>query len=151
MKRTAGRFAILVACLLFFGATPSLAQGPADFAKKSDHPIVGDWQWTPRRTVSACVEVYSFRSDGTATMRSGAETLEDIYDITPAPDDNGRFKLTMTTVKDHGGQDCADREEDDTGRSSTSYVVFGPRFRSLIICEDATSNRCFGPLRRIHR
>ena len=83
-------------------------------------------------------------------MRSGPETLEDIYDIAPAPDGKGRFKLTMTTLKDHGGKDCADREEDDTGRSSTSYVVFGLRFQSLIICEDATANRCFGPLRRVH-
>jgi hypothetical protein len=116
-------------------------------AASIDHPLVGRWQWT--HTASGCVETYEFRNDGTARVTSGEERLDERYDISPIAEGARRYRLTMTTVKDHGGKDCVGSTDDTTGKSSVGYIEFDPSGDSMLFCADATRTKCMGPLRKV--
>lgn len=143
MRRTTPR-AAGAALALALALPLAQAQTPASTI---DHPIVGVWQWT--HAANKCTETYDFRPDGTARVRSGAERLDDTYQISSTPEGHGRYRLVMTTVKDHGGRDCVGSDENATGKTTTGYVGFSPQLDMMIMCADATSNRCIGPLRRV--
>jgi hypothetical protein len=138
MRSVAGAFAAV-------GLAASLHAGSAR-AGSIDHALVGRWQWT--HTGSGCVETYEFRRDGTARVTSGEETLDERYEISPTAESR-RYRLTMTTVKDHGGKDCVGSTDDTTGKSSSGYIEFDPAGDSMLFCADATRARCMGPLRKI--
>lgn len=70
--------------------------------------LVGTWEWT--RKANGCVERLDFRDDGTVAIRRGEERTENTYLMSWAPEPNGRYRLTLVTVKDHGGRDCEDSE-----------------------------------------
>jgi hypothetical protein len=112
-----------------------------------DHPIVGRWQLT--HTASGCVETYEFRDDGTARVTSFEETLDERYEVSSTPEGRRRYRLTMTTVKDHGGRDCVGSTEDTTGKSSVGYIEFSSSTDTMIFCADATGAKCMGPLRKV--
>jgi hypothetical protein len=113
----------------------------------ADHPLVGRWEWT--HTGSGCVETYEFRSDGTARVTSLEETLDERYEVSPVAEGPRRYRLTMTTVKDHGGKDCVGSTADTTGQSSVGYIELDPSADAMVFCADATRTRCMGPLRKI--
>lgn len=138
--------AALLAVALTVGAS-AYAQAQKPVTRTIDHPIVGTWQWT--RAANNCTEVYRFRSDGTATITSGAERSDDTFEISSTPEGRDRYRLAITTLKDYGRQDCVGSEVDSTGKTATGYVGFTAARDSMILCADATSDRCIGPMRRV--
>jgi hypothetical protein len=56
----------------------------------------------------------------------------------------------MTTTRYHAGKDCAGNTQDPTGKPTTSYVLFLPGRTQLIMCNDETSEACFGPLFKLN-
>jgi hypothetical protein len=135
-----------LACCLALALAVPLAQAQAP-ARRIDHAIVGVWQWT--HAANQCTETYDFKPDGTASVRSGDERLDETYEISFMPEGHGRYKLVMKTVRDHGGRDCVGSQDDSTGKTTTGYVAFNPQLDLMIMCVDATGKRCMGPLRRI--
>ena len=109
--------------------------------------IVGKWTWT--RTENACTEVYDYRADGTVHVESGTEITDNTYSIDPTPDRNGFFKMVLKVVKDYGGKDCADSEEDSTGQEQAVYVLFHTSKPLHVVCRDPDLETCYGPLRRV--
>ncbi|MGH8729165.1 MAG: hypothetical protein ACREV9_13665 [Burkholderiales bacterium] len=136
------RFFIFATAL--FSAVPILVQ-----SAEGDHPIVGVWEWT--RKESKCTETYTYRKDGTALVESGQEKSEDKYEITDTFEENNRYRMKVTTVKDNGGKDCAGNGKDNTGQTATVFVEFNDGYKEMIICLDANSFKCFGPLTRMSR
>lgn len=134
------RIALLAVALLPMAA---MAQEPAD-----NTPLYGTWSWT--RPENHCTEIYDFRADGNAYVISGAERTEARYALSPKPGPQGRQRLVITTTKYHSGKDCAERSEDTTGKPATSYVLFLPGRKQLILCNDETSDACFGPLFKLN-
>jgi hypothetical protein len=123
--------------LTLVAATGAIAQQPS---------IVGTWEWT--RKANNCVERYVFRGDGTLSIRSGDENTESTYRIAWSPEPNGRYKLSLATVKDSGGAGCADTAESRTGRQDIVYVLFGGSRTTMILCKSVDGADCIGPLKR---
>lgn len=109
--------------------------------------IVGKWTWT--RTENACTEVYDYRADGTVRVVSGDEATDNTYSIDATPDQNGFFRMMLKVVKDYGGKDCADSEEDSTGQEQQVYVLFHTAKPLHVVCRDPDLETCYGPLRRV--
>jgi hypothetical protein len=95
------------------------------------------------------MEVYDYRPDGTLYVESGAEKTDNTYSIASSPDQNGFFKMVLKIVKDYGGKDCADSDEDSTGQENTVYIRFHSSRSIHAVCRDPNLDTCYGPLRRI--
>ncbi|HEU0199347.1 MAG TPA: hypothetical protein VFR86_02830 [Burkholderiaceae bacterium] len=108
--------------------------------------IVGTWEWT--RKANGCTERYVFRDNGTLAVTSGDESTENVYRMSWTPEPTGRYKVTVKTVKDHGGRDCADSLADDTGLERVLYILFGGSQQTMIACGTPAGPDCIGPLRR---
>lgn len=121
----------------------ALAQSNADNA-----PLYGTWSWT--QPDNRCTEIYDFRPDGNAYLISGSERTEARYALSPKPGPQGRQSLVITATKYYSGKDCAGRGEDATGKPATSYLLFLPGRRSMLMCSDETSDACFGPLFKLN-
>ena len=130
--------------LSFASVAPSAYAG-----SPSPHPIVGTWEWKTERT--KCTEIYTYRRDGTALVESADDRNEDAYEISAATEGNNRHRMKVTTVKDNGGKDCSGSDKNTTGDSTTVYVEFDSSYNEMLVCLDAMSYRCFGPLRRVSR
>lgn len=111
--------------------------------------LAGAWEWTRKK--NGCVEQFVFRENGTVAITRGEERTENTYLMSWAPEPNGRYKLTITTVKDHGGRDCEDSGDDSTGRRSTVYILFSQSRESMIFCAAPEGADCTGLMRRIAR
>ena len=108
--------------------------------------LAGTWEWT--RKINNCSEQHVYRDDGTATIRSGEERSDVTFRLAWSPEPNGRYKLTMTTVKDYGGSNCAESDEDQTGRTDELYVLFNQSRDTMLVCRSPAGSDCIGPLRR---
>src|SRR5256885_4911146 len=106
--------ALLVATVAFSLPLNRTAQAQTP----SGHPLLGKWQWTNPQ--NQCTELYDFRPDGTVPVTSGAEKTDNSYTVAASPDESGFYRLTMKTIKDHGGKDCADDDADSTGQESAN-------------------------------
>jgi hypothetical protein len=111
--------------------------------------IVGTWEWT--RKGNGCSEQYIFREDGTLKIRRGEELTDNTYLMSWAPEPNGRYKLTIVTVKDDGGRDCEGSAENSTGRQSVVYVLFGQSRETMIQCGSPAGADCTGIMHRAAR
>ena len=109
--------------------------------------IVGKWTWT--RVENNCTEIYDYRPDGSLYVESGAERSDNTYAIASAPDQNGFFAMVLKIVKDYGGKDCADSDEDNTGQESTVYIVFHSSRPIHAVCRNPNLDSCYGPLHGI--
>jgi hypothetical protein len=127
---------LLTLAAALFGASAA-AQQPS---------IVGTWDWT--RKSNNCAEQYVFRRDGTVLIKSGDERLERTYLMAWSPEPTGRYKVTLTTVKDSGGRGCADAVETATARQGTVYVLFGGSRATMLVCNSPSEPDCIGPLRK---
>jgi hypothetical protein len=107
--------------------------------------LVGTWEWT--RKSNNCAEQYTYRADGTVSVKSGERQMEGTYLIAWAPEPNGRYKLTKKKVKDSGGRDCSDSGEDS--QRSVAYLLFGQSGTTMIQCKTADGPDCVGPLRKV--
>jgi hypothetical protein len=134
--------ALLVSAL----AMPPLLFAQAVREPGAAHPIVGKWTWT--RTQNKCTEEYDFHLDGTLRVQSGAERTDNTYQIATKPDSRGFYRITMKVVKDYGGRDCGDTDDDSTGDEYTNFFQFDPSISMYIACQQPSLDACFGPLRR---
>lgn len=122
------------ACTGAFGQQPSL---------------VGAWEWTRKK--DGCAEQFVFLENGTATIRRGEKRTENTYLMAWAPERSGRYGLTLTTVKDHGGRDCQGSVDEEIGRSRVVYLLFSQSGESMIMCESPAGTDCTGLIRRVTR
>lgn len=142
----------IVRCLLpLLAAACSAAalaapDGPPLRASGEAHTIIGTWKWT--RKINDCTETYVFRSDGTLSVTSGAERTDNTFTITRAPVERGFFELRTRVTQDHRGTDCAQVDEDDTGKEIVSFILFEPTQGMHISCSEPRLQACFGPLVR---
>jgi len=120
---------------------------PVHAGNSESSDILGKWTWT--RAENACTEVYDYRPDGTLQVESGAEKTDNSYALSSSPDENGFFKVDLKIVKDYGGKDCADSEEDSSGQEQTVYIVFHSSKALHAVCRDPSLDACYGPLHRI--
>jgi hypothetical protein len=137
------RYLVTASAVCFFSFLITLARAA------SDHPIVGVWEWT--RKENNCTETYTYRKDGASLVESAQERNEDKYEISDTAEGSNRHRMKVTTTKDNGGKDCAGNDKDNTGQSATVYVEFDSNYTQMIVCLDATSFKCFGPLKRVSR
>jgi len=129
----------------FFLAAGALAVIVSTDAASQQASIVGTWEWT--RKVNNCSEQYTFRDNGTVSVKSGGDRTESTYLMSWAPEPTGRYRLTMTTVEDSGGQGCMDNtERPDRGRMV--YVLFGASQETMILCNSPEGADCIGPLKK---
>ena len=119
----------------------------ATFAQQPS--IVGTWEWTRKK--NGCLEQHVYSDDGTLLIRSGEKRTENTYLMSWAPEPNGRYKLTVATVKDHGGRDCRDATEDSAGSRKVVYVLFSQSHESMIQCESPAGADCTGLMKRTAR
>ncbi len=133
------RIALLAAITLLTAGTSTGASG-------QQPSIVGTWEWT--RKSNSCSEQYVYRDDGTLSVKRGEKLTENTYLMSWAPEPTGRYKLTMTTVKDNGGRDCADSTADNAGQRSVVYILFSQSRETMIQCDSPAGADCIGPLRR---
>lgn len=108
--------------------------------------LVGTWAWTTG--IDNCTEIYRYYDDGTYAVISGREIASGRYSVSMAPNESGRYVLTRTTLVDHGGTDCANNSEDNTGSSSTLYLQFDATQNAVFKMYHPTKNSGFGPLLR---
>lgn len=127
-------------------AAAMLAAIASTAAVAAQPTIAGEWDWT--RKSNNCSEQYVFRDDRTVSIKSGDERMERTYLMAWAPEPNGRYKVTLTTVKDSGGRGCADTVEGNTARSAVVYVLFGGSGETMLICNSPAGADCIGPLKR---
>jgi hypothetical protein len=124
-----------------------------DMSKKGDanrvgnKTIVGTWTWT--RKINNCNEVWRFYEDGKFAVISGREVILGEYSISEKPNESSRYALHTTNLIDHGGKDCADSNEDDTGKSSINYILFDKTGNIYLPMYHPTNDVGFGPLIRI--
>jgi len=111
--------------------------------------LAGTWEWTRKK--NGCVERFVFRENGTVQIKQGEKSTENTYLMAWAPEPNGRFRLTFTTIKDFGGRDCEDSADDITGRRSVVYMLFSQSRESMIMCKSPEGTDCTGLMRRIAR
>ena len=110
------------------------------------HPIIGTWKWT--RKFNNCTETYVYGSDGSLSVTSGAERSDNTFTVSRAPVARGFFEVRMRVTKDHRGTDCAQVDEDDTGKEVISFILFEPTQGMFISCSEPRLQACFGPLVR---
>jgi hypothetical protein len=115
-------------------------------AASTQPSLVGEWNWTRKST--NCAETYVFRDNGTVSIKSGDANLERNYLMAWAPEPNGRYRVSMTTVKDSGGQGCADTVEGNTARSGIVHILFGGSGETMLMCSSPAGADCIGPLKR---
>lgn len=135
--------------LLLLTVPALLAAGACASAFGRQPEIVGTWEWTRKK--DNCPEQYVYRQDGTLSVRRGEEQTENTYRISWAPEPNGRYRVTVVTVRDDGGRDCNGSVEDSTGGQSTVYVLFGQSQETMIQCGSPAGADCTGLMRRTAR
>ena len=108
--------------------------------------IVGTWEWT--RKANNCSEQYVFRADGTVSIKSGDALSQHTYRMSWAAEPNGRYKLTMTSVKEAGARGCVDAAEAAASLQRAYYVLFGGSRQTMLVCDSPAGADCIGPLKK---
>jgi len=141
VRQPAGGLLLTTVALLLAGASKCAVGQQPD--------IVGTWEWTRKK--DNCAEQYVYRQDGTLSIRRGEESTENTFRMSWAPEPNGRYRVTVVTVRDDGGRDCEGSIEDSTGRQSVVYVLFGQSREAMIQCGSPTGTDCTGLMKRTAR
>jgi len=134
--------------VVLFAAVILFSAGAWNGASAQQPNLVGTWEWTRKNGYS---EQYVFRGDGTVSIKRGDKKTENTYLMSWAAEPNGRYKLAMVTVKDHGGRDCEDSTEDSTGMHSTVYILFAQSRETMIQCDSPDRANCTGLMKRTGR
>ncbi|MDO9360572.1 MAG: hypothetical protein Q7T70_16475 [Polaromonas sp.] len=111
------------------------------------HPLVGTWSWVTFG--GSCNETLHYRANRTMLATSGQEVAEKRYEVAPAPDASGFYKLTETVMRQNDKKDCAGAMLDGPGEQSMRFIQFSPQRDKLLVCESAALTACFGPLSRM--
>ena len=110
------------------------------------HPIIGSWRVEVPGT--SCSETYTFKSDGTTSVRSAGEVTETKFVISPKPRASGYYKIKDTITKTNGKPDC-------TGSSSPAgdvvrvFVRFDNSGSSFSFCKTEEQAGCVGPFTKV--
>ncbi len=132
---------------LFAGIAPEPAYAQqAQSAQAAQPTLPGLWTWT--RKSNECLEQYLFRPDGLLIASSRDARSESRYRMAWAPEPNGRYKVTLETVRDNGMRDCAGLSGDRTGQSMDVWLLFGGSGNTMILCSSINGTDCIGPLER---
>jgi len=134
---------------VLLAAVGLLIAGLCQVASAQQPSIVGTWEWTRKK--NDCSERYVFREDGTLSAKRGKEQTENTYLMSWAPEPNGRYKVTIATIRDDGGQDCDGSTEDGAGKRRVVYVLFSQSRESMIQCASSEGTDCTGLMRRTAR
>lgn len=129
--------------LFFLLNTVSLNSALAD----SSNPLLGTWEWVNIK--NSCVETYIFGIDHTSHITSGAEISDASYEIADKPTEKGYYKVKLSILKDHGGLDCGESIEDNTGEAYHKFVMFHPSGNQYVSCDSEDIKDCVGPFKRI--
>lgn len=135
---------IIILIVMVHFITLSSAVEPIKFPQ---NPIEGTWEWVNIK--NGCVETYIFAADGSSHITSGTEISEASYQIAKKPSEKGFYKVTLKIIKDKGGKDCSDEEQDNTGEEYTKYLMFHPAGGQYVSCDKEDIHECVGPLRRV--
>jgi len=135
----------VVAALTLAATCLAWGQAPVDVRTL----LLGTWTWT--RPGNNCTETHTYRADGSRSSTSGAERSDTRYEISTQPSAKGFWRLDVTTVKDYGGRDCSDTEDDETGLKWTVYLRFDQTGNRLIYCYEESLTNCYGPFTRAVR
>lgn len=130
-------------------AVAVLVCGACEGALGQQPDIVGTWEWTSKK--SGCSEQYVYRRDGTLSIRRGEERTENTYRMSWAPEPTGRYRVSIATLTDNGGADCAGSTADGTGRQSVVYLLFGQSRETMIQCDSPEGADCTGLMTRVAR
>lgn len=144
MKHFQTRTSLALAALC---AALTVQAAPSGEASDPTRQIIGTWKWTLPGT--ECSETYDYRPDGTLQVVSGEEQSDNTYKATLAEGKAGFLKIEATIVKDHGGQDCTESKDDNTGGSHVVYILFDPTGNQHVMCQAQQLNSCVGPLERV--
>lgn len=136
---------LLPPLLAFVVSATAIAASNKDVERR--HPLIGKWSWT--RSTNQCTEVYEYHADGTYSSVSGDEHSEGVFKIAATPNEDGFFLYTDKVLKDHGGKDCGNSEEDITGAEATLYIAIHQSGEQILVCYEPSFDKCFGPLKRI--
>lgn len=137
----------LTAAALLSATALQAAPAPRSEGADPNSTLVGKWAWTLPGT--QCTETYDYRPDGKLYVISGDEKSDNTYEIVPHDNAHQFIKIQATIVKDHGGEDCTESSEDNTGGEHVFYLVFQPGGEQHAMCPSAALNQCVGPLRRV--
>jgi hypothetical protein len=138
------------AALLKPAIVAALVSGACPGAAGQQQPdIVGSWEWTRKK--DGCTERHVYRADGTLSIRRGEKLTQNTYRMAWAPEPGGRYRVTVTTVRDEGGRDCDGSAEDLNGRQAVVYVLFGQSRETMIQCGSPDGADCTGLMQRTAR
>lgn len=135
MRRVAPRY-LAIALLM---ASVAQAQG-----LRADHPLIGTWVIT---APNGCVESYTVRANGTATITSADEVAESQLTLSDQASRRGFFKWTEKVLKDNGMKDCSG-QPGDAGRVSVAFIFLNQDKNQFAMCEREDHSACIGPFVR---
>jgi hypothetical protein len=133
---------MITAIVAFFSVSSYCYAG----AVSPTHPIIGTWRVLVPGT--KCSELYSFKTNGTTSVKSAEEVGESVFEISSTPDSNGYYKLTDTVTKNNGKPDCSS-ESTPVGDTVTVYINFGHSPNAFQLCMNETPNKCVGLFERV--
>lgn len=135
---------IVSAMAIWCFATTSIAS----VGSSPTHRLYGVWTWTYSK--NNCTETYNYRSDNTTVVTSGEEVAESRFTVSDQPDLKGFYRMTDTVTKSNGRTGCDGQPGGSPiGHEATLFILFHPTKAEMLICQDASMNACFGPLRRL--
>lgn len=109
--------------------------------------LQGNWEWV--NSQNSCVETYIFDTNSVAHITSGVEVSDAEYQISENMTDKGFYQLTLKILKDHGGLDCGEVLEDNSGHIYHKFVMFHPSGDQYVSCDKESIETCVGPFKRM--
>lgn len=113
----------------------------------ADNPLLGTWEWVNIK--NSCREVYIFGTEGSSHITSGDETSTAHYQIADRPDSHGYYAVTLSILEDHGGMDCGESVENNSGERYQKYLMFHPTGNLYVSCDTPDPSSCVGPFKRL--
>lgn len=126
--------------MIFLGSQLAVASVP------SGHPVLGIWEITVPGT--SCLEYYEFKTDGTRSVKSAAQTLQSRFEISPQANAQGFYKVTDTIIQGNDERDCSG-EVTPVGDVANFFVRFQDQPSGLFVCFAEAIEKCVGPFERV--
>lgn len=112
---------------------------------KHDHPIIGKWSIT---LPNGCSETYEFHPNDTTDITSGSEVAQSRFTISNKLEKDGFYHMRDETTKNNGGTDCGGSNT-PVGDVANLFVYIQPSGDEMYFCFEPSTQKCFGPLRRV--
>ena len=112
----------------------------------ASHPLIGSWRIDVPGT--SCHEIYTVKTDGTMSVKSGAQAAESEFEIPLEPSVNGFYKWIDKITKDNGKPDCMGSIM-EVGHVATNFIILHRNKREFLMCESESLKSCIGPFKRL--